>query len=188
MAKITFRRGFKKETNELARDFRKELDLLAHDALCPWRLAEHLDIPLFKLSQFPSNGDLAYLHTLRGKKEFSAVVCFEGISAFIIYNDAHALTRQAADISHEIAHIVLGHPPKPPFDKHGSRDYDPVLEAEANWLGPALLISEEAALHIVSEGIPLTKASRIYRVSQSLIRMRLNVVGAHKRASRRLVA
>ena len=172
----------------MAREFRQELGLAPQEALCPWRLATHLDIPLLRLSQFANNPDISYLCSASGKKEFSAMVCFDGIAAFVIYNDAHAPTRQAADISHEIAHIVLRHPPKPPIDQHGSRDYDPAFEAEAHWLGPALLISEEAALHIVAQGFSMPLASRLYGASQDLISMRINVVGARKRLARRRVA
>ena len=188
MAGTKLRRGFKKEANELAGEFRQELGLAPHDALCPWRLAAHLDIPLLRLSQFTSNPDISYLHSAHGKKEFSAMVCFDGIAGFVIYNDAHALTRQAADISHEIAHIVLRHPPKPPIDERGSRDYDPLSEVEAHWLGPALLVSEEAALHIVAQGFSMPLASRLYGASEELITMRINVVGARKRIARRRVA
>jgi hypothetical protein len=63
----------------------------------------------------------------------------------------------------------------------GSRDYDSVLEIEAHWLGPALLVSEEAALYIVAQDFPMAHTSRPYGVSQELITMRINVIGARKR-------
>ena len=44
--KSNLRRGFKKEANEYAKEFRQELGLRAHDPLCPWKLAEHLAIPV----------------------------------------------------------------------------------------------------------------------------------------------
>ena len=61
---------------------------------------------------------------------------------------------------------------------------DPAIEEEANWLGPALLVSEEAANHVARMGLPLAKASDVYGVSEDLMRMRLNVTGALIRASR----
>ncbi|TAI59863.1 hypothetical protein CWO89_43865 [Bradyrhizobium sp. Leo170] len=67
----------------------------------------------------------------------------------------------------------------------GSRHYDPVIEEEANWLGPALLVSEEAAKHIARMSLPVAKASEVYGVSEDLMRMRLNVTGALIRAARR---
>jgi Zn-dependent peptidase ImmA (M78 family) len=99
---------------------------------------------------------------------------------WIIYNDGHARKRQAADIAHELAHGLLLHPPKPPFDGNGSRHYD-VEEEEANWLGPALLISDEAALWIAEEGISLLDASNHYTASMQVVRMRLNVCDSYPR-------
>lgn len=45
-------------------------------------------------------------------------------------------------------HGLLLYPPKAPFHDHGSRHYHREIWEEANWLGPALLVSEEAAMHI----------------------------------------
>ncbi|PJN93162.1 hypothetical protein CNY89_23100, partial [Amaricoccus sp. HAR-UPW-R2A-40] len=42
-----------------------------------------------------------------------ATVCYDGYAAFVIYNNTHAPVRQASNIAHELAHIVLGHPPLP---------------------------------------------------------------------------
>ncbi|MEG4081958.1 ImmA/IrrE family metallo-endopeptidase [Microcoleus sp. POL8_C6] len=51
---------------------------------------------------------------------------------------------------------------------------------EANWLGPALLISREAAFHIAKTEMSVVEASRFYRVSEQVITMRLNMSGARK--------
>lgn len=107
---------------------------------------------------------------------------------FIVHNDAHDPKRQSANIAHELAHALLHHPPKPPFDENGERHYSLELEEEANWLGPALLISEEAALWIARNNWPLVDASALYGASEDLIRMRLNVCGAYRRTGGRRVA
>ena len=102
----------------------------------------------------------------------------------IIYNDAQSSGRTAADIVHELAHLLLLHPPHRLSDATGRRHFDAELEAEANWLGPAILVSEEAALAIVNGGLRLSDAATAYGVSQELMQMRLNVTGAWKRARR----
>jgi Zn-dependent peptidase ImmA (M78 family) len=104
---------------------------------------------------------------------------------FIIHNDSHDPKRQAANIAHELAHGLLLHPPKPAFDSNGSRHYNKELEDEANWLGPALLVSDEAALLIATRKTPISVASDQYKVSEDLVRMRLNVSGALIRVARR---
>jgi Zn-dependent peptidase ImmA (M78 family) len=184
---MALRRGFKTEANWYAISLRKELDIAPHLALCPWRLAEHLEFPVFPLSAYAKLAPeaVAYLRTVNGQKDFSAVTLSDGQERFIVHNDAHDKKRQAADISHELAHGLLLHPPMKIFDPSGTRNYDNAMEEEANWLGPALLVSEEAAMHIAALGLTIPKASDVYGVSEPLVRMRLNVTGAFQRMANR---
>lgn len=71
------------------------------------------------------------------------------------------------------------------LDPSGMRNYDRAMEEEANWLGPALLVSDEAAMHIAALGLTIAKASDMYGVSEPLVRMRLNVTGAYQRVANR---
>jgi Zn-dependent peptidase ImmA (M78 family) len=187
---MAHRRGFKTEANWYAREMRRELKLFAHDPLCPWKLANHLEIPVVALSRFKKQApeEVTWLLSAPGQKAFSAITLFDGREPTVIYNDGHGPKRQAADIAHELAHRLLMHPPKPPINADGSRHYDGILEEEANWLGPALLVSEEAAIYIVEQRLALDAASDRYGVSVQLVRMRLNVSGAANRVARRRVA
>ncbi|KKM24625.1 hypothetical protein LCGC14_1603210, partial [marine sediment metagenome] len=121
----------------------------------------------------------------KGKKEFSATVCYEGFKAFIVNNDVHEAKRQASNIAHELAHVLLGHPPAPPFDENGKRDFLAEIEDEAEWLGPALLVSEAAAINayklIQSNAYTLSSLSDAWQVTEDVLRMRMNAVGAKKR-------
>jgi hypothetical protein len=54
----------------------------------------------------------------------------------------------------------------------------------AEWLSGALLISDEAALHIVRTGMPDDKAMTLYGVSRKMLQFRLNVTGARVRVAR----
>lgn len=179
------RYGFKAEANWYARSMRQELGLPPDSPLCPWRLAEHLDFPVTPLSEFElaEPAAVTYLRSQLGQREFSAITIFLGQKRLIVHNDAHAEVRQAANIAHELAHGLLHHPPKPPVDERGSRHYDAEREEEANWLGPALLVSEEAAVSVVRQGLSISMASRLYRVSTQVMQMRINVSGARKRAA-----
>ncbi len=182
---MRLKRGFKTEANEYAREFRRELGLPARAPLCPFALAEHLAIPVAPLSQFGHRApeSVAFLRN-SGPDEFYAATVFAGTKRLIIYNDVHHPLRQRSDIAHELAHGILGHPPSPPLSDEGCRNFDPQLEDEANWLGPSLLISEEAALWIARKGLSLDEASALYEVSRPVVRMRLNVTGARKRVQR----
>jgi Zn-dependent peptidase ImmA (M78 family) len=176
------RRGFKKEANSYAREFRKELGVALHAPLCPWKLAQFLAIDILALSTFDAVED----HHIRqltkvDSKSFSAVTVFYGAKRLIVSNDAHPQARQASNISHELAHAILGHPPTEPFNEHGCRNFNKDIEDEANWLGPALLISEEAALHIAKKRMDLEVAAKYYGCTQSVVRFRLNMTAAYKR-------
>jgi Zn-dependent peptidase ImmA (M78 family) len=184
---MALRRGFKAEANWYASSLRKELDIAPHLPLCPWQLAEHLGFPVFPLSAYIAvePDAVAYLRSGKGQKDFSAVTLSAGQERFIVHNDAHDEKRQAADISHELAHGLLLHPPVAILDPSGRRNYDRAMEEEANWLGPALLVSDEAAMHIAALGLPISKASDMYGASEPLVRMRLNVTGAYQRVANR---
>ena len=180
------RRGFKTEANEHARELRAELGLPPHAPLSPWALAPHLDIPLMRLSELAGIEPAAVRYLTRSAPDvFSAATLFSGYRRLIVYNDAHHPRRQAADLAHEISHGLLGHPPAPIFNSIGCRQFNRAHEDEANWLGPALLISEEAALYIVEQRLTLDAAVVNYAVSRDVITMRIGVTGAQRRLQRR---
>lgn len=186
---MALRRGFKTEANHLARELRHELGKAPWDPLCPWELAKLLEIPVISLTQlFKADMETVSCLLNEAQTEFSAISVFKGRRRVIVHNDAHHPYRQAANIAHELSHAILLHPPTPPFNDSGERNFsDKIkkLEEEASWLGPALLVSEEAALHIVKNNIKIPNACEIYNASKQLINMRLNVTGARKRASYR---
>jgi Zn-dependent peptidase ImmA (M78 family) len=180
--KIKYRHGFKKETSDYAREFRSELGLEAHAPLCPRQLAEYLAIPVVPLSKYQDEIPEAVRYfTQKDIKSFSAVTVFDGKRRIIVHNDAHDPLRQVANISHELSHGILQHLPDKVFNECGCRHFNQEYEDEANWLGPALLISEEAALYIVRTGMTIDKAVEYYGASKQVINMRINVTGARKR-------
>ena len=52
------------------------------------------------------------------------------------------------------------------------------MEAEANYLAGTLLLTNEAAIHILKRGL-VSVAQRLYGVSQPMLEYRLRVSGAH---------
>lgn len=178
------RRGFKAEANGWARELRSELGLRPIDPLCPWKLCEFLEIPLIPLNRFAVANPLqvGYLYGDKGQKEFSAVTLMEGRRRIVIYNDAHERKRQASDLAHEAAHALLHHPTHALLNAQGNRHYEREIEEEASWLGPALLISDEAAVHIAAH-MTVAEASDHYSASREVVLMRVNVCGARKRVA-----
>lgn len=185
---MKFQRGFKAAANSLALEVREELSLEKESPLCPWALADHLQIPVVPLTKLIQNdpeiaGHVDYL-ARREPKSFSAMTVFDGTRRCIVHNHAHAKTRQRSNISHEIAHALLMHPPHPPFCEDGKRAYDPELESEAGWLGPVLLVSNEAARWAAFQGFDEYKAADHFGVSLELMRFRLRMSGATNMARR----
>jgi Zn-dependent peptidase ImmA (M78 family) len=147
-------------------------------------LCQHLELPLISLSELKAEPQhLAYYLTGPGRPNFSAVTLLSQGKRWVIHNDAHELGRQASNIAHEIAHALLHHPVPALFDANGQRSHNREHEEEANWLGPALLISEEAALFIVRSRMSIEDAAEHYGTSKDIIQMRLNVNGARSRVA-----
>jgi hypothetical protein len=170
--------GFKTEAETTVRELRAELGVGTVQPLSAFKLATHLEIPVAALSSF---GDQDFVRYFRGKglKEFSAMTVFlTATQRVIVYNDFHALTRQAPDIAHECSHGLLLHPPRPAFAFGGCRDVDDVCEQEAHWLAGVLLIPNDAALWIVREGLTIAEAAEHFGVSKELVTWRVNMSGA----------
>ncbi len=182
---VILRRGFKTEANAIAREVRRELSLGLADPLDPRRLAAYLGIPVVPLSSFKLVAPRAVRHFVSVDRQvFSAVTVFDGSSRLVVYNDSHDPGRQNSDLAHELSHALLLHAPKPAIDHRGCRDWDREMEEEANWLAGALLVSEEAALKLARQGIPVDRAARIYGVTRKMVKFRLNVTGAQVRVRR----
>jgi Zn-dependent peptidase ImmA (M78 family) len=179
------RRGFKSEAHTIARDIRRELGLGTAAPLNPWALAAHLGIPVVGISSMADEVRQAVAQlTRKYRSAFSAVTVFYGYKRMIVVNDSHATSRQASDIAHELAHALLWHVAGATFDGDGVREWNPTQEAEAQWLGGALLISEEAALLIARQRLSPVAAAARYEVSPQMLRYRLRVTGALTRVER----
>lgn len=101
----------------------------------------------------------------------------------IVHNDRHAPVRQHSNLMHELAHAFLGHRATPLLQGDGERHFDQLIEAEAHFLGGALLITNEAAYRIARRSLEDTAAA-VYGVSQQMLQYRLQISGARKRVAR----
>jgi hypothetical protein len=180
-----YRRGFKSEANATAREVREELGLTALDPLDPLILAEYLDVNVTPLSDFLTDAPSAVHHLQVVERDaFSAATVFAGSQRSIVHNDTHSIGRQASNVAHELGHALLLHDPTPALDDRGCRLWNQNIEDEAQWLAGALLVTEDAALWIVRNGLSLSEAASRFKVSSPMITYRLNMTGAHKRVAR----
>ena len=181
---MAFRHGFKADANRIALRVRAQMGLLPTAPIDPALVCAHFDIVLLKLSELDCDAS-RFLGANRSA--FSAATVPYGAATAIVHNDTHHPFRQRSNICHELAHSFLGHECTPPLTEDGERARDGGIEAEANFLAGALLISNEAALHIVRNGL-VTSAQLLYGVSQAMLEFRLRVSGAHTRHSRFVAA
>jgi hypothetical protein len=177
---LRFRHGFKAEANRISVRVRLKMGLLPVEPIDPALVCEHFDVVLLKLSELDCDVTrfLGADHSA-----FSAVTVPCGPRTAIVHNDSHHEHRQRSNICHELAHCFLGHQCTPPLTEDGDRARDGSVEAEANFLAGALLIPNEAAIHIVRNGLVAT-AQKSYGVSQQMLEYRLRVSGARTIHSR----
>jgi Zn-dependent peptidase ImmA (M78 family) len=181
---MTLQRGFKTWANKVATEIRAELGLGPFVRLDPRQLADYLDIPVIDLSSLELDAP-AVKHLLTVEPSvFSAVTVFDGTRRTIIHNDAHAPTRQNSNVSHELSHGLLSHPPTPALDDTGCRVWNQDIEDEASWLAGCLLVPEGAALAIARKRWTIDEAAERFAVSEQMIRFRLNGTGAVARVQR----
>jgi Zn-dependent peptidase ImmA (M78 family) len=120
---------------------------------------------------------VAHLHrTERGA--LSAVTVFWGTARAIVNNDAHLPARQASNLTHELAHGLLLHPPAPALDQRGCRLWNQDIEDEADWLGGTLLIPGPAARAAARRHLTHEQVADKFGCSIEMARWRMNMTGA----------
>jgi len=185
LAKINLKRGFKAKAERLAKKYREELNVHACAALCAFKLAAHLKIPIFKATQFLT---LPYeIEKLSNNCEWSALTVpnFEGTN-IILHNPFHSDARQQSDLMHELAHIICEHEhavtlhDKPlPF---GMREYDSEKEEEAKCLGSTLQLAKPCLLWASKRNMTNEEIADHFTASIEMVRYRMNTTGIAKRA------
>lgn len=183
-----FQRGFKTWCEKVSLQQRRELSLRPFDALYPMILAEHLGILVWTPEQIPEF-KRRYLDILLKKDpgSWSAVTLMIGERDLTILNSAHSRARQSSSLTHELAHLLIGHKPS---QVHVSKQgllllstYNKMQEDEAAWLAGCLLLPRDALLHIRRLNLSLKEAARLYGASQDMLNYRLNVTGVDRQLS-----
>ena len=177
-----FARGFKTWCEELAIQVRRELSVAPTAPLDPLKLAEALEIPVLKPSEIRGLTQEVCQRLLTVHSDsWSALTISHGDQHVVIYNPSHSPARQRSDLTHELAHILLGHKPTQLFIAPQSgavlRAHDQNQEAEASWLAGCLLLPRSALLSIRSKAVDDKEACSLYGISRDLLRYRINVSG-----------
>lgn len=185
-------RGFKAWAERTSTGLRKELGLNSCDTLSPKDLAECLGVRLCTPHDIPGVPTVVLSQLLeKDPWGWSAVSQVVKGKHLVIYNPRHSAGRQASDIMHELAHIILDHAPgKLIMSQDGTmvmRSYDRKQEEEANWLGWSILLPREALVNAARLGLSLVQTAERYGVTKDLVefRRRMTGVGAQFGRARR---
>lgn len=186
--KDILKRGFKANAERLAKQYREELNIHPCAALCAFKLAEHLKVPVYKATEF-----LKEPHEINLLSKANGTTC--GWSALtmvaksgnriIIYNEFHSEARQQSDMMHELAHVICKHEREQkqydfeiPF---GMREFDEVQEEEAKCLGSTLQLPSPALLWANKRNMAHDEIATHFNASQDMVKYRINMTGIAKR-------
>jgi hypothetical protein len=189
----TLERGFKAWAERTATAVRRDLGLSVTQPLDPRRLAEHLDVRLISPQDIPGLPDDVRTQLLQADPwGWSAATLELGTATIVVYNPKKSKGRQASDIIHELAHVMLGHQPaQVVFSEDGqfaTRTFDQRQEDEANWLGWALLLPREALMSARRARMAKAQIAELYGVTERLVDYRLQMTGVEVQMRRRGVA
>jgi Zn-dependent peptidase ImmA (M78 family) len=170
----TLRRGFKADAERISLRIRFKLGIPPTGPLDPEEVCRAFDIELLGMSELGCD-----VSAFQGADNdgFSAMTVCAGLQRAIVHNDSHHPFRQHSNIFHELAHCFLGHNGCTILNDNGTRSYDSVIESEASYLGGALHLPKDAALHVLRNGLR-PSAQAIYQISKPMLEYRLRVSGA----------
>lgn len=175
--------GFKAKAKRRSLEVRVAAGFADDDPLDCDRLAHHLGITIVRMSELEPNQHTYHLSEVE-PGALSAATVRRGNKTGIWLNDSHSDARQSSNLAHEIAHVLLGHEDAPPLNESGCREYHAGVEAEADYMGSVLLVTDAAALTVVRGGMSIEDAAFEFGVSPQLMRWRVNDSGARIRVQR----
>jgi len=175
------RRGFKAEAERTADALRRDLGLSKTAALDPVALAEMVGAEIRCADQLTS---LSKLERLEGIQPgaFSACTFSIGERHVIVYSPLASARRRNSDVTHEVAHIVLGHEVGQ-VEKVGALTFftcDPEQEQEANWLAGCLLLPRALLLAALKQGMTAADIADEYEVSEQMAGFRIRTTGVER--------
>jgi len=187
---MTLDRGFKAWAERTATAIRVELDLSSTAPLPPASLAEHLGVVLWTCADVPGiTLDILQQLTVNDPWGWSAVTVAVRDRVIVVYNDRKSRGRQASDITHELAHVILSHDPATVILSESidlsMRTFDQKQEDEANCLAWALLLPRDALFSARKSRLPLDSIATAFGVTETLVQYRLRMTGIDVQLQRR---
>lgn len=175
-------RGFKSRCEQVSRRYRRSLGVGPEEPL-PWRrLADALDVTLWRPSDVPGlDAQTVRQLAVTDPGSWSAVTVTLDARHVVVVNTAQDRRRIPNNVVHELAHIILGHSAaRVDISEDGHlwlSTYGREQEAEADWLAAALLLPRDGLLARFARRRDVAATAAHFRVSVELARWRLNATG-----------
>lgn len=186
-------RGFKSWAENFAEGLRKELEIEIEYPMNLEKLASFFGSKLLTPDDIPgmTEGHLRQLLSVDSSGWSAVTVCVDKRSV-IIHNPRHSKGRQASNIAHEIAHLILEHEPtKLVMSQDGSlvmRSFNEKQEEEANWLAWCLLLPRRAIISALRKRLSISQIAMRFGVSEAVVIFRIQKTGAQIQMKRSRIA
>lgn len=182
----TLERGFKAWAERTSLAFRRELNATIDEPLLPSQLATYLGVQLWTPHQVPGMTTQILSQLLENDPwGWSATSLLINGNSVVIYNPTHSNGRQASDITHELAHLILDHQPatiilSADLDNVGMRSFNRKQEDEANCLAWSVLLPREGLIRARRKRRTIEEIAVQYCVTKTLVTYRVNTCGVDK--------
>lgn len=187
--KITLKRGFKANAERLAKEYREKLNIHPCAALCAFKLAEYLSIPVYKITDITSTPSHIQLLSGVNGDEWSALTMITEVgNTIIIHNPFNSEARQQSDMMHELSHIICEHKHEKimhesPLPFGMRNDYNIIYEEEAKCLGSTLQLASPCLLWALKKGMNYQEIANYFNASYDMVKFRMNTTGIAKRVN-----
>lgn len=187
-SKSILKRGFKANAEKLARQYRESLNIHPCHPLCAFKLAEHLQVPVFNATEFLTLPHEIELLSGANGVDFgwsALTMLTKAGNRIIIHNSFHSLSRQQSNMMHELAHIICNHEhSKQNYDfeiPFGMRDFNELQEEEAICLGSTLQLPTPSLLWANKRNMTTELIASHFNASTEMVTYRMNMSGVAKR-------
>jgi Zn-dependent peptidase ImmA (M78 family) len=120
---------------------------------------------------------------------WSAVTVAVHGRVIVVYNNRKSSGRQASDVTHELAHVILSHEPATVILSESvdlsMRTFDQKQEGEANCLAWALLLPRDVLFDARKSRLSIDSIATTFGVTETLVQYRLRMTGIDVQLQRR---
>lgn len=178
-------RGFKSQAERISEELRAKANAPLSKPLNLAAVAEQLGVRVISATDLVP---LERLQEIERIQTFAFSACTFEINEqhVIVYNPIMSAGRQASDIAHELAHIVLEHDLAEIqyLDGIPFRTCQPGQEEEATALGGTLLLPRKLLLQLARRDATIEQVAKRFGVTRNMAQFRWNTTGVERQVAR----